>query len=137
MDGAAPAVSPIPEHYHLPGFYEPFSSISHLIGAVVFLVLGILLLRLAGLMGTFDFLGIYVFSGVFLFSMSAVYHMLETRWRRALGLGAVGPLRNLCAHRGNVYAGAWDIVSRLLAVDSVACSLVGCDRGPYAQDDFL
>lgn len=78
MDGPAPPASPIPEHYHLPGFYEPFSSISHLVGAVIFLVLGIMLLRRGrGSWGRLFFLGIYVFSGVFLFSMSAVYHMLE------------------------------------------------------------
>jgi len=35
----------IPELYHLPGFYEPFSAISHLLGAAIFLVLGLLLLQ--------------------------------------------------------------------------------------------
>ena len=29
-----------PELYHLPGFYEPFNAISHLLATVVFLVLG-------------------------------------------------------------------------------------------------
>lgn len=70
--------SQIPDHYHLPGFYQPFSAISHLIGAVMFLILGIMLLRRGrGSRGRMIFLGIYVCSGVFLFSMSAVYHMLE------------------------------------------------------------
>ena len=34
----------IEELYHLPGFHEPFSAISHLVGAVIFVVLGVLLL---------------------------------------------------------------------------------------------
>ena len=31
--------------YHLPGFHEPFNALSHLVGAVLFCVLGFLLLR--------------------------------------------------------------------------------------------
>jgi channel protein (hemolysin III family) len=67
-----------PEIYHLPGFHEPFSAISHLIGAAIFLVLGVLLLRRGrGDAGRMIYLGIYAISCVFLFSMSAVYHMME------------------------------------------------------------
>ena len=66
-----------PELYHLPGFYEPFSAISHLFGAVVFSALGLLLLRRAG--GDRErliFLGVYVASCVFALSMSTLFHML-------------------------------------------------------------
>jgi len=66
-----------PELYHLPGFHEPFSAISHLLGAVVFLFLGIRLLqRGRGDRARLIFLGIYVGAGVFLLSMSGVYHMM-------------------------------------------------------------
>jgi channel protein (hemolysin III family) len=61
----------------LPGFHEPFSSISHLLGAAVFLGLGCLLLRRGrGSTRRLIFLGIYVASCVLLLSMSGVYHML-------------------------------------------------------------
>jgi channel protein (hemolysin III family) len=67
----------ISELYHLPGFNDPFSAISHLAGAVIFLVLGLLLLRRGrGDWARLVFLGIYVFSCVFLLSMSGVYHMM-------------------------------------------------------------
>jgi channel protein (hemolysin III family) len=70
--------SKIPELYHLPGFHEPASAISHLIGAIEFLVLGALLLwRGRGSRSRTAFLGVYAFTCVFMFSMSAVYHMLE------------------------------------------------------------
>ncbi|MEX2142234.1 MAG: hemolysin III family protein [Pirellulales bacterium] len=66
-----------PPIYNLPGFYEPFSVLSHLAGAVLFLVLGARLLK----RGRGDslrrtVLGIYVGSSVFLFVMSGVYHMM-------------------------------------------------------------
>ena len=65
------------EIFHLPGFHEPFSAISHLFGAVVFLVLGaLLLIRGRGNRERLIFLGVYVFSCVFLLSMSGVYHMM-------------------------------------------------------------
>ncbi|MBK25682.1 MAG: DNA-binding protein [Halobacteriovorax sp.] len=62
----------------IPGFSEPFSSITHLLGAVFFLVGGFYL----GIKGRGNTkrqvgLGIYSFSLVFLFSMSGVYHLLE------------------------------------------------------------
>jgi channel protein (hemolysin III family) len=67
----------VSELYHLPGFYDPFSSISHLAGAVLFLVLGSLLLwRGRGDRQRLIYLSIYVFSGVLLLSMSGVYHMM-------------------------------------------------------------
>jgi len=66
------------EIYHLPGFYEPFSAMSHLFGAVLFFVLGCFLLRRGrGSRRRLIFLGIYVFACVFLLSMSGVYHMLD------------------------------------------------------------
>lgn len=67
----------IRELYHLPGLQDPFSAISHLCGAAIFLVLGILLLRRGwGSALRVAFLAVYAFSGVLLFSMSGVYHML-------------------------------------------------------------
>lgn len=61
----------------LPGFFEPFSAMSHLTGALVFLALGVLLLRRGrGDRLRLVFLGVYVLSGVFLFAMSGVYHMM-------------------------------------------------------------
>jgi channel protein (hemolysin III family) len=67
----------LPQLYHLPGFHEPVSAITHLIGAVVFIVLGALLLRRGrGDTSRLIFLGIYAASCVFLLSMSAVFHML-------------------------------------------------------------
>lgn len=64
--------------FHLPGFYEPFSAISHLLGALVFLILGIILLRRSRAhRGRLIALSIYAFSCVLLMSMSGVYHMME------------------------------------------------------------
>jgi channel protein (hemolysin III family) len=66
------------ELFHLPGFYDPASSISHLFGAGLFLILGLFLVRRYwGRTGPTVYLTIYVVSTVFLLSMSAVYHMLE------------------------------------------------------------
>lgn len=63
--------------HSLPGFHEPFSAISHLLGAVVFAVLGVKLLRAArGSRARVVLFGIYAFCGVFLLSMSGVFHML-------------------------------------------------------------
>lgn len=63
--------------YSLPGFHEPFSAMSHLFGAGVFLILGVLLLiRGRGSRERLAFLGVYVFSCVFLLTMSGVYHMM-------------------------------------------------------------
>lgn len=63
--------------FHLPGFHEPFSAISHLFGAVLFLFLGALLLRKGrGDSCRLIFLGIYAFTCVLLFAMSGVYHQM-------------------------------------------------------------
>jgi channel protein (hemolysin III family) len=63
--------------YNLPGFDEPFSVISHLLGAAVFLLLGCRLLRRGrGDRARMVFLGIYAASCVLLLSMSGVYHMM-------------------------------------------------------------
>ena len=63
--------------YHLSGFHDPFSAISHLLGAVVFVALGYKLLRRGrGDRTRMIYLGIYAAACVFLFSMSAVYHMM-------------------------------------------------------------
>jgi channel protein (hemolysin III family) len=65
------------ELYHLPGFHEPFSAISHLLGAVVFTVLGCMLLfRGRGDATRLAFLAVYSVSCVTLLSLSSVYHML-------------------------------------------------------------
>jgi channel protein (hemolysin III family) len=70
--------SPGPELRHLPGFYEPLSAASHLLGAAVFLVLGLFLLRRGrGDPARLAFLGVYAGSCVLLFSMSGVYHMMS------------------------------------------------------------
>jgi channel protein (hemolysin III family) len=67
-----------PGLYNLPGFQDPCSSISHLWGAVVFLILGCLLLRRGrGDRGRLIYLGVYAFSCVLLLSMSGVYHMMD------------------------------------------------------------
>ena len=61
----------------LPGFYEPFSSLSHLAGALVFAWLSLPLLRLGRGDGRrLLFLGVFAFTIVFLLSMSGVYHLL-------------------------------------------------------------
>jgi channel protein (hemolysin III family) len=63
---------------HLPGIYEPCSSLSHLVGAVLFLLLGLVLLRRGrGDRWRMCLLSIYVASCVFLLLMSGSYHMLE------------------------------------------------------------
>ncbi len=62
----------------IPGFSDPFSSISHLMGAFVFLVYGIKLITLAGgHRGWVAAVSVFVFSVVFLLSMSGVFHLLE------------------------------------------------------------
>jgi len=62
----------------IPGFSDPFSSISHLLGAVVFLIYGIKLISLAhGHAGWVVAVGVFIFSVVFLLSMSGVFHLLD------------------------------------------------------------
>ena len=78
----APSALPLPpptvQIHPLPGFHEPFSAISHLVGAAVFAVLGArLLLHARGDAARVAFLSVYVACGVFLLSMSGVFHMLR------------------------------------------------------------
>lgn len=70
---------PIP----IPGFHDPFSFLSHLLGAVVLAVLSVPLLR-RGWGGPVRVaaLGVYVFSCVFLLSMSDVCRLLPLRTNR-------------------------------------------------------
>jgi channel protein (hemolysin III family) len=69
-----------PDLYSLPGFHDPFSAMSHLFGAAVFVVLGVILMRRSR-RGPFDLtryicLLVYAFACIGLFAMSGVYHML-------------------------------------------------------------
>lgn len=62
----------------IPGFSEPFSSISHLLGALVFFVYGVRLIYVArDHLAWAVAVGVFVFSGVFLLSMSGVFHLLD------------------------------------------------------------
>lgn len=62
----------------IPGFSDPFSSITHLVGAFVFLLFGIRLVGLArGNYGWLIAVCVFVFTVVFLLSMSGVFHLLE------------------------------------------------------------
>lgn len=71
------------ELHHLPGFYEPFNAISHLLAAALFVGLG---WRLVGRTAREDVgpdrgahlfcLSAYAIACVFLLSMSAVFHMM-------------------------------------------------------------
>src|SRR5205807_10545243 len=72
-----PVLEAEPVLYHLPGFHEPFSAMSHLVGAGVFLVLGCaLLLRGRRNPDGLIYLAIYSVSVVLLLSLSGVYHMM-------------------------------------------------------------
>lgn len=65
------------EVYGIPGFREPFSCFSHLLGAVGFAILGgFLIHRGRGHFGRVLSLAVMVFCSVFLLSMSGVYHLL-------------------------------------------------------------
>jgi P-type Ca2+ transporter type 2C len=68
---------PVDDRYSALGFQEPFSSWSHLLGAGVFAVLSIRMLRRGRTRGHQVSLGIFAFSAVFLLSMSGVYHLLD------------------------------------------------------------
>ena len=64
--------------YPIPGFSEPVNSIMHLLGAGVFAVLSVSLLRRGrGNAGPVFLLGVFAFACVFLLSMSGVYHLLS------------------------------------------------------------
>ncbi len=66
------------ETISIPGFSEPFSSLSHLLGAVVFLVLSVPLLK-RGRGNTARTVSLLVFcvGTVILLSISGVYHLLD------------------------------------------------------------
>jgi channel protein (hemolysin III family) len=66
--------------HSLPGFHEPFSAATHLLGALAFAIAGVPLLRRGGRgdAARLAFLGTYVVSGVFLMSVSGAYHMTAT-----------------------------------------------------------
>lgn len=62
----------------IPGFTDPFNSLSHLIGAFIFFIYGIKLIQLSrGHRGWVAAICVFVFSVVFLLSMSGVFHLLE------------------------------------------------------------
>jgi channel protein (hemolysin III family) len=63
--------------YSLPTVYDPFSAFSHLFGAVLFTVLGgILLYRGRGSGVRLTLLGTYVVTCVAMFAMSGLYHLM-------------------------------------------------------------
>lgn len=68
----------MPATFAIPGFSEPFSSLSHLLAAGVYFLAGIFLVRRGrGATGRVFVLAVFVFACVFLLSMSGVYHLLE------------------------------------------------------------
>ena len=72
----------------IPGFHEPFASLSHLLAAGVFAVLGVRLVRRArGDARRVAAFSIFAFTTVLLLSMSGVFHLLDegTSARNVLG----------------------------------------------------
>lgn len=68
--------------HSIPGFSDPFSSITHLLGAGVYLLLSVrMLCRRQGQVWAF---AIFAFSCVFMLSMSGVYHLLGSGTGRAV-----------------------------------------------------
>lgn len=64
--------------YSIPGFSEPVSSLSHLLPAGLFFVLGIfLLIHERGNRMRIVSLSVFVFSTIFMLAMSGVFHLLE------------------------------------------------------------
>lgn len=64
--------------FAIPGFSEPFSSMSHLLAALVMLIMGLVLVwRSRGNRKQLITFSIFTFCGVFLLSMSGVFHLLE------------------------------------------------------------
>lgn len=67
----------MPEWYSISGFNDPMSSLSHLVGCVIFFVLGIfLLLSARKSRATFLFCLQFAVATLFMLSMSFVYHMM-------------------------------------------------------------
>lgn len=70
----------LPPIHPIPGFQDPFSSITHLGGATVFLLLTILLLRRGkGDLARMLSLGVFSFSAVLLLAMSGTYHLMSLK----------------------------------------------------------
>ena len=66
------------ETYSIPGFADPMSSLTHLLAAGVFAVLGFFLIRRArGNLCHVIAIGVFVFTCLFLLSMSGVFHLLS------------------------------------------------------------
>ena len=64
--------------YSIGGFHDPMSSLSHLVGCVVFMLLSILMLRKAHSSALrFRYALLFCLSVVLLLTMSFVYHMME------------------------------------------------------------
>ncbi|MES0327606.1 MAG: hemolysin III family protein [Gammaproteobacteria bacterium] len=64
--------------YSISGFSDPFSSISHLVGAFVFLFYGLKLIhRARGHRASIFFISVFILSVVFLLSMSGIFHLLD------------------------------------------------------------
>ena len=62
----------------MPGFSDPFSAISHLVGVLLALYYSINLIRLAAVhRGWQVAVSVFVFSVIFLLSMSGVFHLLD------------------------------------------------------------
>ena len=60
------------------GFSDPFSSMTHLLGALFMLIYGFKLVRLAdGIRERVIAVRVFVYSAVFLLTMSGVFHLLE------------------------------------------------------------
>ncbi|MEN8260574.1 MAG: hemolysin III family protein [Pseudomonadota bacterium] len=59
----------------IPGFAEPVSSLSHLVGAMVFACLAIFLLRHGNAKGKRLPLGVFALTCIFLLILSAIYHL--------------------------------------------------------------
>jgi channel protein (hemolysin III family) len=67
----------LPENIEILGFSDPFSSVSHLLAAVIFFLVGIMLLvRHHKTVGQTTALAIFVSGVIILLSLSGVYHLL-------------------------------------------------------------
>ena len=72
------AMEPAHAIYAIPGFSEPVSSMTHLLGGGIALVLGILLVMRAGRSRAHRVaLAVFVFGTVNMFAMSGVFHLLS------------------------------------------------------------
>ncbi len=65
-----------PQLYHLPGFYEPFSAVSHLVGTLIFLFLGwLLVVRARDNRGGFRYVAVFAAVVVLQMLISGLFHM--------------------------------------------------------------